>query len=46
MTLLGVVLRTGVSFMLLFLMVRLVGKQQLSQMTFFDFISISACLLK
>ncbi|MBS3873297.1 MAG: DUF421 domain-containing protein [Firmicutes bacterium] len=39
MTLLGVVLRTGLSFMLLFLMVRLVGKQQLSQMTFFDFIS-------
>jgi len=38
-TALTVVLRTMLSFTLLFLMVRLIGKQQLSQMTFFDFIS-------
>jgi len=39
MSVLVVVLRAVLSFVLLFLMVRLVGKQQLSQMTFFDFIS-------
>jgi len=39
MTFFGVLLRTALSFMLLLIMVRLVGKQQLSQMTFFDFIT-------
>jgi len=39
MTLVAVLLRTFAAFLFLFLMVRFVGKQQLSQMTFFDFIS-------
>lgn len=39
MTLVAVLLRTFAAFLFLLLMVRFVGKQQLSQMTFFDFIS-------
>ena len=39
MVVLLVILRTVLSFGFLLLMVRIVGKQQLSQMTFFDFIS-------
>lgn len=39
MVVLLVILRTVFSFGFLLLMVRIVGKQQLSQMTFFDFIS-------
>ncbi|MBT9133793.1 MAG: hypothetical protein DDT37_01352 [Firmicutes bacterium] len=38
-TLLVVLARTFAAFVFLFGMVRLIGKQQLSQMTFFDFIS-------
>jgi len=39
MTLVLVLARTFAAFVLLFIMVRLIGKQQLSQITFFDFIS-------